>query len=76
MPDTAAFMPEGQSAYAFPQAGEQDEAAATEQQNRQIQAAFDAQRFQHTQSQSVSKAMAYQQAQIAHLRQQQAQKGS
>lgn len=74
MTDPPAFMPEGQSNYAFP-AG-QDEAAQSEQRNQQIQAAFDTQRFQRGMAQNLSKALSTQAAQIAELRQHQAQQKS
>jgi hypothetical protein len=65
MPDAVAF-PVDQ--YAFPAPGEQDEADASAQRNQQIQAAFDAQRFQRAQSQGVSRIIANQAAEIAALR--------
>ena len=76
MPDTA-FMPEGQTAYAFPaDQGEQDEAAQSEQRNQTIQAAFDAQRFQRGMAQNLSKALSSQASQIADLRQRESQSKS
>ena len=72
MPDTApAFMPEGQSDYAFPAGQDQDEAAQSEQRNQQIQTAFDSQRFQRGYLQNVGKTLANQSAQIERLKQQQ-----
>jgi hypothetical protein len=72
MPDAPAFMPEGQSEYAFPaDQGDQDEASQSEQRNQSIQAAFDAQRFQRGYLQSVGKSLAEQGAAIARLRQSQ-----
>ena len=48
MPDAPAFVPD--SEYAFPPApGEDDDAAQSAQRNQQIQAAFDANRFQRGQ---------------------------
>lgn len=76
MPDQPAFMPEGQSEYAFPAGQDQDEAAQSEQRNQSIQAAFDSQRFQRAQSQNLSKALSSQSAEIAQLRQRQAQQKS
>ena len=79
MPDTAAFMPPAtQSEYAFPAGqGDEDEASLSAQRNQQIQAAFDAQRFQRNLAQTMSRAVASQQAQIAQIRARQAQqKGS
>lgn len=61
MPDDTApaFIPEGQSEYAFPSGqGEQDEAAASEQRNQQIQSAFDQQRFQRSYMQGLGKEVA------------------
>ena len=75
MPDQPAFMPEGQTEYAF-QPGDQDEAAQSEQRNQQIQAAFDSQRFQRGMVQNVSRALSSQAAQIAQLRQREAQQKS
>ncbi len=75
MPDQPAFMPEGQSEYAFPP-GDQDEATQSEQRNQQIQAAFDSQRFQRGMVQNVSRALSSQAAQIAQLRQREAQQKS
>jgi hypothetical protein len=72
----AAFMPsQDQSAYAFPagQPGEQDEAAESALRNQQIQAAFDAQRSSRASNQNTAKALASQSAEIARLRQRQAQ---
>ncbi len=76
MPDAAAFMPPmAQSEYAFPAGqGDEDEAGQAMERNRQIQAAFDAQRFQHGQSQSIARVVANQAAQIAQLRQRALQK--
>jgi hypothetical protein len=72
MPDAPAFMPEGQSEYAFPAGqGDQDEASQSEQRNQSIQAAFDSQRFQRGFLQNVGKSLAEQGAQIARLRQSQ-----
>ena len=72
MPDAPAFVPD--SEYAFPPApGEDDDAAQSAQRNQQIQAAFDANRFQRGQSQNVGKYLANQEAQIAQLRARQAQ---
>ena len=73
MPDAPAFVPD--SEYAFPGsvAGEDDDAAQSAQRNQQIQAAFDANRFQRGQSQNVGKYLANQEAQIAQLRARQAQ---
>lgn len=73
MADAIAF-PASQSEYAFP-AGEQDEAEQAAQRNQQIQAAFDAQRFQRGQSQGIARIVANQAAELAALRQRQAQKG-
>lgn len=74
MPDAAFMPPEGQSEYAFPPApGEQDEAAASEQRNQQIQTTFDSQRMQRGMAQNLSKALSSQAAEIAQLRQRQAQ---
>ena len=69
MPETA-FMPQGQSEYAFPP-GEQDEVGQSEQRNQSIQTAFDNQRFQRGMAQSLSKALSSQAAQIAQLHQHQ-----
>ena len=55
MPDIA-FPPQSQSEYAFPP-GEEDEAAQSEQRNQQIQAAFDAQRFQRGFIQNIAKSI-------------------
>lgn len=75
MPDQPAFMPEGQSEYAFPpNQGDQDEAVQSDQRNQQIQAAFDSQRFQRGYLQSVGKSLASQSAEIAQLRAREAQK--
>lgn len=57
--------------FAFPQPGEQDNEA--EQRNQQIQAAFDQQRMQRGMAQNLSKALSGQAAEIAQLRQRQAQ---
>ena len=75
MADQPAFLPEGQSEYAFPASqGDQDEAAQSEQRNQSIQSAFDSQRFQRGMAQNLSKALSSQAAQIAQLRQREAQK--
>ena len=72
MPDAPAFVPD--SEYAFPPApGEDDDAAQSALRNQQIQAAFEANRFQRGQSQNVGKYLANQEAQIAQLRARQAQ---
>jgi hypothetical protein len=74
MPDQPAFMPEGQSEYAFPAGqGDQDEAAQSDQRNQSIQAAFDSQRFQRGMAQNLSKALSSQASQIAQLRAREAQ---
>jgi hypothetical protein len=75
MADAGAFLPPpNQSEYAFPAGqGDDDEAAQGEQRNQQIQAAFDAQRFQRGQSQSMARVIASEAAQIAQLRARQAQ---
>ena len=76
MADAIAFAPpEGQSEYAFPAGqGGQDEAAAAEQRNQQIQQSFDSQRFQRAFIQNIAKSMANQGAQIERLSRQQAEK--
>ena len=72
MPDAPAFIPD--SEYAFPPApGEDDAAAQSALRNQQIQAAFDANRFQRGQSQNISRVLSSQAAQIAQLRARQAQ---
>ena len=73
MPDAPAFVPD--SEYAFPGsvAGEDDDAAQSALRNQQIQAAFDANRFQRGQSQNISRVLSSQAAQIAQLRARQAQ---
>lgn len=75
MADFAFMPPEGQTEYAFPggQGGEQDDAAQSDQRNQQIQSAFDTQRFQRGMAQNLGKALSSQAAQIAQLRQRQAQ---
>jgi hypothetical protein len=77
MPDDAgAFMPpEGQSEYAFPagQGAGDDDVSQSDQRNRQIQTAFDSQRFQRGMAQNLFKALSSQSSQIAELRQRQAQ---
>ncbi len=71
---TPAFMPSSQSEYAFPPNGsDQDEADQSAQRNQQIQAAFDAQRFQRGFLQGLGKTLSSQSAQIAQLRARQAQ---
>lgn len=73
MSDALAFMPpDGQSEYAFPpNQGDQDEGAQAARQ--QIQQSFDSQRMQRGMAQNLSKALSNQAAQIAQLRQRQAQ---
>jgi len=76
MADGLAFAPsDSQSEYAFPggQGGEQDDVAQSDQRNQQIQSAFDSQRFQRGMTQNLSKALSSQAAQIAQLRQREAQ---
>jgi hypothetical protein len=69
-----AFIPQSQSEYAFPAGqGDQDEAAQAGERDQQIQSAFDSQRFQRGMAQNLSKALSTQAAQIAELRQRQAQ---
>ena len=46
MPEAAFMPPASQSEYAFPSGQGDDEAAASDQRNQQIQSSFDQQRFQ------------------------------
>jgi hypothetical protein len=73
MADATAFMPESQTEYAFPpgQSSDQDEADQTAARNQQIQAAFDAQRFQRNVIQNVAKTLSADRASIAKLQAQQ-----
>jgi hypothetical protein len=76
MANVAAFMPpDGQSEYAFPasQGTDDNDPDQAAQRNQQIQAAFDAQRFQRGFIQNIAKSIGNESAQIARLRQQQAQ---
>ncbi len=69
MTDAMAFIPQVQSAYAFPAGqGESDQVEQHQQQNRQIQSSFDQQRQQRAYIQNVAKSAANQGAQTERQR--------
>ena len=69
MADAPAFLPQGQSPYAFPaDQGAPDEVDQQTQQNRQIQAAFDQQRQQRAYVQNVAQQASKQGAQTERQR--------
>jgi len=69
MSDAPAFLPQGQSPYAFPaDQGVTDEADQQAQQHHQIQAAFDQQRYQRAYVQDVAKSASKQGAQTERQR--------